>query len=137
MLMSEQRTYIKPFETTSYLTPQGNLSKLTKCPICDKECSPHDPQSYVVHLQSKHPLYWAQARKLRQLATLTLVISMILTLLLVSVFYYADQLGFSVMGLATLFLAFSSAFSLRERGLYKRFKNRTMNRKKRGKQATL
>jgi len=104
---------------------------MTKCPICDKECEPSGSKSYQAHLRNKHPQYWAQARKLRQLATLTLVISLALTLLLVSVFYHADELGFAMMGLATLFLAFSSAFSLRERGLYKRFTNRTMSRKKR------
>jgi hypothetical protein len=103
---------------------------MTKCPICNKECNPRGPNSYQVHVRSKHPEYWAQARKLRRLATLTLVVSLALTLLLILMFYNADQLGFSLMGLATLFLAISSGFSLRERGLYKRFTGRTVNRRK-------
>ena len=105
---------------------------MTKCPICNKECSGRGPHSYVAHLQSEHPQYWTQARKLRQLATLTLIISLAMTFLLVLVFYSPDELGFVVMGLATLFLAFSSAFSLRERGLPKRFTKVTVDRKKRG-----
>jgi len=103
---------------------------MTKCPICSKEFNSRGPNSYQVHVMSRHPEYWAQARKLRQLATLTLVVSLALTLLLILMFYNADQLGFSLMGLATLFLAISSSFSLRERGLYKRFTGRTVNRKK-------
>jgi len=110
---------------------------MTKCPICNKECSPRGPNSYQLHVQSEHPQYWAQARKLRQLATITLIVSLALTLLLISVFYNADQLGYAMMGLATLFLAFSSAFSLRERGLYKRFTSKTVNRRKKGRRETL
>jgi hypothetical protein len=109
----------------------GELDHMPECPICNKEFSPHGPNSYRAHLQSKHPRYWEKARRLRQLATLTLVISLALTLLLVTVFYCADQLGYTMMGLATLFLALSSAFSLKERGLFKTFTDKSNSRKKR------
>lgn len=118
MLMIEQDTYIKTIKTTTSCPSAvlGDLDRMPECPICNKEFSAGGPHSYRAHLQSKHPQDREQARRLRQLATLTLIISLALTLLLVTVFYYPDQLGYTMMGLATLFLCFHLHFLLRREG---------------------
>jgi hypothetical protein len=97
---------------------------LLECPICEKEFELRGSNSYSVHMQTKHPLYWAKARRLRQIATADLIISLSLTILLLVFFYSFNEIGYAVMGLATLFLAISAVFSLRERGLGKRYRNR-------------
>ena len=74
------------------------------------------------HIKINHHELWLKSRRLRRLATSSLIVSLILTILLSTVFYYPDAVGYSVMGLATLFLAFSAAFSLRDRSLPKRFR---------------
>ena len=94
---------------------------MPECPVCEREFESQGSNSYSEHVQAKHPLYWARARRLRQIATVNLVVSLSLTVLLVTFFYSPDELGYTVMGLATLFLAISAAFSLRERGLGKRY----------------
>jgi hypothetical protein len=75
-------------------------------------------------------LYWAKARRLRQIATVNLIISLSFTILLVTLFYSPNELGYAIMGLATLFLAISAAFSLRERGLGKRYRNQDSRKDK-------
>lgn len=97
---------------------------MLECQICEKEFKLRGANSYSVHMQIKHPLYWAKARRLRQIATFNLIISLSFTILLLAVFYSPGELGYAVMGLATLFLAISAAFSLRERGLAKRYRNK-------------
>jgi hypothetical protein len=69
-------------------------------------------------------LYWAEARRLRRIATVNLIISLAFTVLLLTFFYSPEELGYATMGLAALFLAISAVFSLRERGLGKRFRNK-------------
>lgn len=85
----------------------------------------HGPNSFAVHVQTKHYQYWAKAKRLRLVATLNLIISLFFTILLASFFYFPNELGYTTMALAALFLALSAAFSLRERGLAKRFTRRT------------
>jgi hypothetical protein len=97
---------------------------LPECPICEKEFESRGSTSYALHVQTKHPLYWAKAKQLRLYATVNLIISFALTILLVTLYYSFDELAYVTMGLATLFLAISAAFSLRERGLDKRFKSK-------------
>jgi hypothetical protein len=53
-----------------------------------------------------------------------LIISLAFTVLLLTFFYSPDELGYATMGLASLFLAISAVFSLRERRLGKRFRNK-------------
>lgn len=74
------------------------------------------------HIKIEHHELWLKSRRLRRLATSSLIISLILTILLSTVFYYPDAVGYSVMGLATLFLAFSAALTLRDRSLPKKFR---------------
>nr|MDO8097562.1 hypothetical protein [Candidatus Njordarchaeota archaeon] len=93
---------------------------MPECPICDRELDWRGSNSYKKHIQESHRLYWLKARRLTRLATSTLIISLILTFLVATVFYSPDAMGYSVMGLAALFLAFSTAFTLKERALTKR-----------------
>jgi hypothetical protein len=58
----------------------------------------------------------------------SLLISLTFTFLLLFVFYSPNELGYAVMGLAALFLAISATFSLRERGLAKRYRNRDLRK---------
>jgi hypothetical protein len=64
------------------------------------------------------------------LAASTLVISLALTFILTTVFYFPNQLGFTVMGFAALFLVLSSVFALKERGLSERFRRESEQVKK-------
>jgi hypothetical protein len=57
------------------------------------------------------------------LATVTLIVSLIFTILLVGFFYSPNGVGFTMVGLAALFLGISAAFSLRERGMWRSYGN--------------
>ncbi len=104
---------------------------MPECPICNKEFSSRGQNSYKAHVRREHPEYWAKAERLSRLAILTLVVSLVLTFLLATVFYFPNELGFTMMGLAALFLAFSSAFALKERGLAGRFTKKPRQHKNR------
>jgi len=93
---------------------------LSECPGCDRELEWRGSNSYKKHIQESHRSYQLKARRLTQLATSTLIISLILTFLVATVFYSPDATGYSVMGLAALFLAISAAFTLKERALARR-----------------
>jgi uncharacterized membrane protein len=104
---------------------------LPECPLCNKEFSSGGQNSYKAHVRREHPEYWAKAKRLSRLATSTLVVSLALTFLLATVFYFPDELGFTVMGVAVLFLAVSSVFALKERGLPGRFRKKPRQHKNR------
>lgn len=103
---------------------------MSECPICDKKLELRGSNSYKKHIQESHRLYWLKARQLTRLATSTLSISLILTFLVATVLYSPDAIGYSVMGLAALFLAFSAAFTLKERALPDKYRKGTKQEEK-------
>jgi hypothetical protein len=107
-------------------------STLPECPICSKKLEWRGSNSYKKHIQEEHYSYWQEARRFQRLAVLTLTISLALTFLVATTFfsYNPDATAYLIIGLAALFLAFSSAFTFKERALPKKYGKSTRQRKK-------